>query len=142
PMADMLLMTAPRSTDTAQVTRRRWFQRDALAVFVLCLAARSCALAWWPADTGTLYFQLATSFARDHRPIIDGELTTHIEPFYALVLAAFRLVCGGGITAMLICQIAVASLGGVLLFRLALEISDRVPAAWIAAVLYAVSPYL
>ena len=111
-------------------------------IFLACALPRFAALAVWPADLDTLYYQLSTGLSHAHRFSIDGELVTRIEPFYPFVLAAGRFITGDHAAALLVLQIVVASLGGVMLFLLTRDATRDEPTAWIASLLYAVSPYL
>jgi len=117
-------------------------RRTLWLILLSCAVPRIAALALWPADPSTLYYQLSSGFLDERRPVIAGELTTHIEPFYALTLASFRFVTGNHVELVLLLQIAGASLGGLLLYRLVLDTTRDARAAWIAALLYALSPYL
>ena len=107
-----------------------------------CAGPRIAALLVWPVETGTLYYALATSLSRDGQFAIDGEATTHIEPFYPALLAALQLVFGDSPAILLMVQIAIASAAGVLLFLLTRDQTGDTRAAWVAALLYAASPYL
>jgi len=111
-------------------------------VILACAVPRLAALAVWPADTGTLYYQLSTGFLQQRRPVIDGELTTHIEPFYPIVLAALRAAARDHVELVRMLQIALASIGGLVFYVYVLETLRDGRAAAIAAALYAASPYL
>lgn len=111
-------------------------------VALACAIPRIAALALWPADTGTLYYALATSLVQEHRFAIDGEATTHIEPLYPAVLAGLQFLFGDSPVALLLVQIAMASAAGVLLFGLTRDQTGDERSAWAAALLYAASPYL
>ena len=117
-------------------------RRPLLFVFLACLLPRLAALAVWPIDTDTLYYALSTGLVRDGQFAINGGVTTRIEPFYPLALAAGRLVTGDRVAAVLVLQILAASAAGVLLFLFTRDRLRDERAAWIAAALYAVSPYL
>jgi hypothetical protein len=107
-----------------------------------CAIPRIAALIVWPVDTGTLYYALASSLAQEHRLAIDGEATTHIEPFYPAVLAGLQLVLGDRPTLLLLAQIALACGAGVLLFSFTRDQTGDERAGWVTALLYAGSPYL
>ena len=113
-----------------------------LLVVLACAAPRLAALTIWPVDTGTLYYALATSLSQERRFAIDGEATTHIEPFYPALLAGLQLVFGDSPGILLLAQIAIACAAGVLLFALTRDQTGDERAAWVAALLYAASPYL
>ena len=117
-------------------------RRSLLYVFLLCLVPRLFALLWLPAPELTHYWGLASGLLVEHAFRIDGVSTTYIEPLYPAFLAAARFVTGERLTLVLVLQSAVASLGGVLLYRLSLDLSGRQSVAWIAAILYACNPYL
>lgn len=117
-------------------------RRAVLLLVLACAAPRIAALMVWPVDTGTLYYALATSLAQEHRFAIDGEATTHIEPFYPAVLAGLQLVFGDSPSLLLLVQIAIACAAGVLLFAFTRDRTGDERAAWVAALLYALSPYL
>ena len=111
-------------------------------ILLSCAVPRLAGLAIWPADTSTLYYQLSTGFLEQRRPIIGGELTTHIEPFYALVLALMRAATDNHIELVRVLQIALASFGGLLFHRLVRNATNDGRAAWMGALMYALSPYL
>ena len=93
-----------------------------------------------PADLH-VYRALADGLLRDGTLSIDGQPTTMYEPLYPMLLAAGRLAFGRPFLVDLL-QIAVASLGAALLFRLALELTHDVRVSTLAAVLYAIDPLL
>jgi hypothetical protein len=113
-----------------------------LLVFVACLVPRLAALALWPADTDTLYYALSTGLVRDGQFAIDGGVTVRIEPFYPVALAAGRLLTGDRPVPLLVLQVLAASGAGALLFSFTRNVLGDGRAAWIAALLYAASPYL
>lgn len=117
-------------------------RRSLLLVFIACALPRLAALALWPIDTDTLYYALSTGLAHDGAFAINGGVTTRIEPFYPVALAAGRLVTGDRVAAVLVLQILAASAAGVLLFVYTRDRLRDERAAWIAALLYAASPYL
>jgi hypothetical protein len=117
-------------------------RRSLLLVFLACALPRVAALAVWPVDPDTLYYALSTGLVRDHLLAIDGGITTRIEPFYPLALAIGRLFTGDHPEALLVLQILAASAAGVLLFVFTRAQTGDMRAAWIAALLYALSPYL
>ena len=117
-------------------------RRTVLLLVLACAAPRLAALMVWPVDTGTLYYALATSLSQEHRFAIDGEATTHIEPLYPALLAALQLVFGDSPHLLLVVQIAIACAAGVFLFAFTRDHTGDERAAWVAALLYAASPYL
>lgn len=110
----------------------------AALVFGLCAAPRIAALVYFAHPPETQYSALARSLAGAHRYWLDGAPTARMEPMCPLVFAASWLL----FRSMLILPIALASLAGVTLFSLTRAATDDVLAAWIAALLYAWSPYL
>jgi hypothetical protein len=96
----------------------------------------------WPADTGTLYYQLANAIATQGPRAFAGGLAARIEPLYPAFLAAGRVIGGDHPLALLLLQIGVASAAGVLLFSFTSALTGSRRTAAIAAALYALSPYL
>jgi hypothetical protein len=117
-------------------------RRTLLLILFACAVPRFAAFAVWRADPATLYYDLSTALLREHRFALDGEPTTYIEPLYPAALAAGRLATGDHPIALLALQILLASWAGVLLFELTRHLTGRTRAAWIATLLYALSPYL
>lgn len=113
-----------------------------MLLVVACAVPRIAALAVWPVDTGTLYYALATSIAQEHRFAIDGQTTTYIEPLYPALLAGLQLMFGDSPIPLLLVQVAIACAAGVLLFIVTRDQTGDERAAWVAALLYAASPYL
>ena len=117
-------------------------RRPLLVILLACALPRFLALAVWSVDPDTLYYALSTGLVRDHLLAINGGVTARIEPFYPMALAAGRLFTGDHPDALVVLQILAASAGGVLLFLFTRDQAADARAAWIAALLYAVSPYL
>jgi hypothetical protein len=117
-------------------------RRTLLLVLLACALPRFLALAVWRVDPDTLYYALSTGLVRDHLLAINGGVTTRIEPFYPIVLAIGRLFTGDHPDALVALQILAASAGGVLLYLFTRDQTGDARAAWIAATLYAASPYL
>jgi len=117
-------------------------RRPLLVILLACALPRFLALAVWPVDPDTLYYALSTGLVRDHLLAINGGVTARIEPFYPMALAAGRLFTGDHPEALVVLQILAASAGGVLLFLFTRDQAGDARAAWIAALLYAASPYL
>ena len=117
-------------------------RRPLLVILLACALPRFLALAVWPVDPDTLYYALSTGLVRDHLLAINGGVTARIEPFYPMALAAGRLFTGDHPDALVVLQILAASAGGVLLFLFTRDQAGDARAAWIAALLYAASPYL
>ena len=102
---------------------------------------RLLALAVFPRAASTYYDELAASLLTTGRFAFDGVPSTYVEPLYPLFLAAARMVTGDSLRLVLLLQIAVASIGGVLLYRLGSRLADR-QVGFYAAVFYASYPYL
>jgi 4-amino-4-deoxy-L-arabinose transferase-like glycosyltransferase len=115
--------------------------RRAFLVFAICAAPRLAALVIFPDARPTNYDELATGLLATGGFGFDGTPSTYIEPLYPAFLAAVRLVTGHSLTLVLMLQIVVASIGGVLLDRLASHHAGP-RAGFLAAVFYAVNPYL
>jgi hypothetical protein len=115
--------------------------RRAAFIFVICAAPRLAALAIWPAGDGSYYSELAAGILRTGTLGFDGEPSTYMEPLYPAFLAAAHVLTGGWAPAMMLLQIAVASIGGILLDRLGSHLAGR-QVGFAAAVLYALYPYL
>jgi hypothetical protein len=117
-------------------------RRQAAAIFLGCALPRLCAVLLWPADTGTLYYQLANAIATQGPRALGGSLAARIEPMYPAFLAAGRMIGGDHPLALLLLQIGVGSAAGILLFSLTSALTGSRRTAAIAATLYAISPYL
>jgi 4-amino-4-deoxy-L-arabinose transferase-like glycosyltransferase len=115
--------------------------RRAALVFVVCAAPRLLALAVFPHAASTYYDELATGLLTTGRFGFDGVPSTYIEPLYPAFLAAARMLTGNSTEAVLLLQIALASFGGVLLFRLGSRLAGP-QAGLYAAMFYAFHPYL
>jgi hypothetical protein len=115
--------------------------RRAVFIFVICAAPRLAALAVWPAGDGSYYSELAAGILRTGTLGFDGEPSTYMEPLYPAFLAAAHVLTGGWAPAMMLLQIAVASIGGVLMDRLGSHLAGR-QVGFAAAALYALYPYL
>ena len=115
--------------------------RRTLLVFAICAAPRFVALALFPGASSTYYNELAAGLLSTGTFGFDGTPSTYIEPLYPALLAGARFVTGDSQPLVLILQIVVASIGGVLLDRLASHHAGP-QAGLFAAVFYAVYPYL
>ena len=115
--------------------------RRALLVFAICAAPRFVALAIFPGASSTYYDELAAGLLSTGSFGFDGTPSTYMEPLYPAFLAGARLVTGDSLPLVLILQIVVASIGGVLLDRLASHHAGP-RAGLFAALFYAVYPYL
>jgi hypothetical protein len=107
-------------------------------VLVACAVPRIAAIAYFAPAAETQYSALARSLADTHRYVLDGAATARIEPLCPAVLALGRMLFGS----MIVLPLVLASLAGVALFSLTLDATDSRRAAWVAALLYACSPYL
>ncbi len=115
--------------------------RRTAAIFALCAAPRLLALALLPHPGSTSYDDLAAQLATTGRFAFEGVASTYMEPLYPAFLAAARLLTANSPRLVLLLQIAVASLGGVLWYRLAARLAgERV--GLIAVCFYALDPYL
>jgi 4-amino-4-deoxy-L-arabinose transferase-like glycosyltransferase len=115
-------------------------ERRSALVFAMCAAPRLLALAVFPRSS-TYYDELATSLLSSGTLAFDGIPSTYMEPLYPLFLAGARLVTGDSAVAVIVLQIAVASLGGVFLYRLGSRLANPRTGFW-AAAFYALYPYL
>jgi 4-amino-4-deoxy-L-arabinose transferase-like glycosyltransferase len=115
--------------------------RRAALILAICAAPRVVAMAVFRDPAPTYFDQLATGLMRTGRFGFDGVASTYIEPLYPIFLAGARLVTGDSIRLVLLIQIGVASIGGVLLYRLASRLAGPRIAVY-AAAFYACYPYL
>jgi Dolichyl-phosphate-mannose-protein mannosyltransferase len=115
--------------------------RRAFLVFTICAAPRLVALVLLPNASSTYYDKLAKGLLSTGVFGFDGTPSTYIEPLYPAFLAGARLVTGNSLPLVLMLQIVVASIGGVLLDRLASHHAGP-RAGLFAALFYAVNPYL
>jgi hypothetical protein len=115
--------------------------RRAAVIFGMCAAPRLLALALFPPAAPTNYHELATALLATGTFALDGAPSTYIEPLYPAMVAGARLAAGDSTRLALTLQIVVASIGGVLLYRLGERLAG--PRAGLhAAVFYAFYPYL
>jgi hypothetical protein len=114
-----------------------------LLVWTLALAVRLAYLVFvfdeGPPDI--YYWELADSLLHHGVLGFDGRPSTFIGPGYPLFLAAARWISGDRLLFVRLIQIAVSATGSVFLFLLTLRLSGRRSAAFVAALLYATSPY-
>jgi len=113
-----------------------------VAVFLMALAPRLAYLAWSPPVFAGEYWEISSSLLDHGTFALDGIRTTRFEPLYPLFIAGARAITGSSPAAVQVLQIAMASLGGVLLFLLARDLTGHTRIAWIAAILYAAHPLL
>src|SRR5687767_16042420 len=91
----------------------------ALAAFALCALPRSVVL-WLSAAPEQTFYWFYSSTLLEHGSFgLPGAPDTQIEPLYSVFLALARQLAGDRMALVLAFQIVVASLGGVLLHRLA-----------------------
>jgi 4-amino-4-deoxy-L-arabinose transferase-like glycosyltransferase len=115
--------------------------RRAAFVFGICAAPRLLALAMFTPGVSTYYDELATGLLTTGTFGFNGVPSTYIEPLYPAFLAAARTITGNSLPLVLALQIAIASIGGVLLYRLGSRLAG--PSIGLCAgVLYALYPYL
>ncbi len=67
---------------------------------------------------------------------------TFMEPLYPLFLAAARVLTSDSLFLTMLCQILLASLGAVYLYKLSLELSGKKTVAYLAVLFYSFYPYL
>jgi hypothetical protein len=117
-------------------------QRRDLAIFVLCVIPRILALLRFPPDTSVFYYwEAASGLLAFGVPVLDGVPDTSIEPLYPALLALLRALGRDSTTVVVFAQIAIASGAGVVFYRLTEHLAGPRPAL-VAAVLYALDPYL
>jgi 4-amino-4-deoxy-L-arabinose transferase-like glycosyltransferase len=107
----------------------------------MCAAPRLLAIFLFPPRTSPYYDELATSLLTSGTLAFDGVPSTYMEPLYPMFLAGARLVTGDSVVWVIVLQVAVASLGGVLLYRLGSRLANPRTGLW-AAAFYALYPYL
>ena len=88
------------------------------------------------------YWALSGSLVRTGTFTIDGLPVTDFEPLYPLFLAGARLIARDSVLAVQLMQIAVASLGAVLLYRLVLGRTGSARAGVFGGLLFAGYPLL
>jgi 4-amino-4-deoxy-L-arabinose transferase-like glycosyltransferase len=115
--------------------------RRTAVIFGICAAPRLVAMAMWPSPAPTAYDELATGLLTSGTFGFDGVPSTYMEPLYPAFLAAALFVTGGWAPAVTLLQVAVAAIGGVLLYRLAALLAGPRAGVW-TAVIFAFYPYL
>ena len=114
----------------------------ALAAFVLCALPRFVVLWLSPAPEQTFYWFYSSTLLEHGSFGFPGAPDTQIEPLYSVFLALARWLTGDRVALVLSLQILVASLGGVLLYRLTASLLNDARAAWLVVFFYAFDPYL
>lgn len=119
-------------------------ERTRLVVIVaVTAAARLLYLAATvPPEPANYYWRVATGLLTEGRLADAGVATAAFEPGYPAFLALARLASADHAVLVLACQIGVAALGAALLYHLTLRLSGRPFAAAIAALEFALYPYL
>ena len=114
------------------------------AAILFCAAAlpRLAYLLLIHPPTESQYWALSGSLVRTGTFTIDGLPVTDFEPLYPLFLAGARLIARDSVLAVQLLQIAVASLGAVLLYWLVLGRTGSARAGVFAALLFAGYPLL
>jgi hypothetical protein len=125
--------------DSRYVLRR--MDRKTMVVFGICAAPRLLAMAIWPSPAPTYYDQLATGLLTTGTFGFNGVPSTYMEPLYPAFLAGASFLTAGSAPAVTLLHIAVAAIGGVLLYRLASHLAGA-RAGVCAGVIYALYPYL
>jgi hypothetical protein len=113
-----------------------------LGIFVAALILRLAYLATFRPPFDSVYWELATSILQDRSLAIDRAPIIDFEPLYPLFLAATRLLVGDDPLGSQVVQAAVASLGTIFIYRLAVALTGRSSLAMIAAGLFACHPLL
>lgn len=93
-------------------------------------------------DPGALYWRLSESLLRYCTLGFDGIPTTSNEPVYPFFLYLARLAMFDNACAVIVLQIAVASVGAIFMYKIADELACSRRVAYISALLYAFYPYL
>lgn len=123
------------------VHTRACMDRRAVIIFAICAAPRLVAMALWRSPPQTYYDELAGGLLSTGTFGFGGVPSTYMEPLYPAFLAAANVLTAESAPAVTIAQIAVAAIGGVLLYRLASDLAG--PRAGVCAgVIYALYPYL
>ncbi len=115
-----------------------------LAAILFCAAAlpRLAYLLLIRPPIESQYWALSGSLVRTGTFTIDGLPVTDFEPLYPLFLAGARLIARDSVLTVQLMQIAVASLGAVLLYRLVLGRTGSARAGVFAGLLFAGYPML
>lgn len=109
-----------------------------LLVLAICALPRLAAVWFFPAPGETQYSALARSLVTAHQYALDGTVTARIEPLCPAVFALGYVLFGS----MLTLPLVLSAVAGVALYALTRDATGSGRAAWIAALLYACSPYL
>ena len=107
-------------------------------MLAICAVPRIAALWFFQAPAETQYSALARSLVDAHRYVLDGAATARIEPLCPAVFALGQALFGS----MLSLPLALSAVAGIALWALTRDAANSARAAWIAALLYASSPYL
>jgi hypothetical protein len=113
------------------------------AIVFCCAAALRIAylLAQRP-PFATAYWVLADGIRQSGPLAAPWATATDFEPVYPLFLAAARSLVGDDLLRVQVCQSAIASVGAVYLYRLALVLTGRPGAAFVSGLLFAGYPLL
>jgi hypothetical protein len=113
------------------------------AILFCCAAAlRLAYLLAHPSPFATAYWVLADGIRQSGPRNAAWASATDFEPVYPLFLAAARTLVGDDLVRVQVCQVAIASLGAVYLYRMALVSSGRPRVAFISGLLFACYPLL
>ncbi len=94
------------------------------------------------ADHLNHYWILSESLIREGRLVLEGAReTTQIEPLYPVFIAAARILTGDSVAGVLLCQILFAFVGYIYFYKLCRVFLKDSKVAFIAGVIYSVSPY-
>jgi hypothetical protein len=88
------------------------------------------------------YWALSGSLIRTGTLSVDGIPITDFEPLYPIFLAGVRTIVGDSILGAQLAQVALASFGAVLMFRLTCALTGSRRPAIVAAMLFAIHPML
>lgn len=113
-----------------------------VAVFCCAAVLRLGTLFLGRPPLESAYWDLAGSLRHSGTLAVDGVKTTDFEPGYPFFLAVARTLVGDHPLRVQVCQIAIASLGAVFLYQLALVLSGRPRVALASGALFAVYPLL
>jgi hypothetical protein len=116
--------------------------RTRACLALICALPRIAALFWYPPDASTFhYWDISGRLLASGTLEAAGEIDTATEPLYPVFLAILRAIGRDSLTFVALAQIAVASVAGVLLHRIAKDMGGSRAAA-VTFALYAFDPYL
>jgi hypothetical protein len=113
-----------------------------LLLFVACFLPRLAYLIWWPPAERNYFWELADSILTRGSYELGGLPDTSIEPGYPALLAALRRLTSDRDRLTAVALAAAAAAAGPLIFALGRRLTGRQEVGVVAALLYAVHPYL